>query len=410
MPQVVCYTPAELRTAYDVTPLLDAGIGGRGRTVVLAEAAVPTSPSGAATDIRRDLAAFDARSGLPGARVQAITALSGPVPQPWLASGEEVLDTEVVHAIAPQAQIKELLLTPPAKPGRGTLARYRDAIRYTAGHQLGDVLSISSSTGEHCFTPAQVMALHAAAELAAAHRVTVVGSSGDFGAAGKPCPAGSQAPVKEVGLPASDPLVTSVGGTRLDARLPGGRYGGETVWNTPPIPGLLPHSMASGGGFSTLFAVPGYQRGVPGIGGRRGVPDVASDADPAAGVAVVTVHGGHPAVNSADGTSAGAPLWAGLAALADQLAGRRLGFLNPGLYRIGAGPLGRIAFHDVTAGNNSVTFPPRQITGYQAGPGWDPVTGWGSPNAAVLLPLLTTAVHQAGPRWPNRARSQGTGI
>jgi subtilase family serine protease len=83
------------------------------------------------------------------------------------------------------------------------------------------------------------------------------------------------------------------------------------------------------------------------------------------------------------------PLWAGIAALADQDADRQLGFLNPGLYRIGHSTLYHRAFHDVTHGNNTVTLPSgKQINGYSARRGWDPVTGWGSPNAQVLVPLL----------------------
>ena len=88
------------------------------------------------------------------------------------------------------------------------------------------------------------------------------------------------------------------------------------------------------------------------------------------------------------GTSASAPIWAALIALADQYAGRRLGFVNPAIYRIAHGPAYHQAFHDITTGNNAVEFPPKTITGYAAGPGWDPVTGWGSPDARILVPLL----------------------
>jgi subtilase family serine protease len=93
-------------------------------------------------------------------------------------------------------------------------------------------------------------------------------------------------------------------------------------------------------------------------------------------------------LRDAGGTSASAPAWAALIALADQYAGRPLGFVNPAIYQIAGGPAYHAAFHDVTTGNNTVRFPPRTITGYQAGPGWDPVTGWGSPDAQVLVPLL----------------------
>lgn len=93
--------------------------------------------------------------------------------------------------------------------------------------------------------------------------------------------------------------------------------------------------------------------------------------------------------SSSDGTSAGAPFWAGVVALADQYAGRRLGLVNTAIYRIGKSAQYRSAFHDVTTGNNNV-FMPKAVKGYNAGPGWDPVTGWGSPNASVLVPLLAS--------------------
>ena len=98
--------------------------------------------------------------------------------------------------------------------------------------------------------------------------------------------------------------------------------------------------------------------------------------------------GGQYTIRNSGGTSATAPMWAGLIALADQYAGRHLGFVNPAIYRIGRSARYHQAFHDITSGNNTVRFPPRTITGYQASAGWDPVTGWGSPDGRVLIPLL----------------------
>jgi len=121
---------------------------------------------------------------------------------------------------------------------------------------------------------------------------------------------------------------------------------------------------ASGGGYSSLFRRPSYQNGVARIGATRGVPD---------------------------GTSAATPLWAGIIALADQEAGRHLGFVNPAVYTIARGPAYHRAFHDVVTGDNSVLWPTGVFTGYSAGPGWDPVTGWGSPDAQYLVPLLAHA-------------------
>jgi len=94
----------------------------------------------------------------------------------------------------------------------------------------------------------------------------------------------------------------------------------------------------------------------------------------------------------ASGTSAAAPLWAAVIALADQYAGRHLGFVNPAIYRIARSSLYNQAFHAVTTGTNTEVFSGQTFAGYQAGPGWNPVTGWGSPNAQVLVPLLTRDV------------------
>ena len=231
-----------------------------------------------------------------------------------------------------------------------------------------DVASISWSLGEHYFTRAQVAEMHSILLGAAAHHVTVIASSGDHGASSDPW---WGTPAKEVSLPASDPLVLGVGGTTLTAQ-PSGAYVSETAF-----PG--------GGGFSHLYARPAYQDGVPGISAMRGVPDVAADA-------------GHPGppivlaggfVETPIGTSASTPLWAAVIALADQYAHHDLGFVNPAIYRIARSPSYHKAFHDVTTGDNYVTAPgSAALLGYQAGPGWDPVTGWGSPDAKVLVPLL----------------------
>ena len=125
----------------------------------------------------------------------------------------------------------------------------------------------------------------------------------------------------------------------------------------------------------------------------RGVPDVAADADASTAMAL-TFTGG--VLFPAQGTSAATPLWAAVIALADQDAGHHLGFVNPAIYAIARSPAYHRAFHDVITGDNSVFWPTRLFTGYTAGPGWDPVTGWGSPNAHILVPLLAHAAHHGG--------------
>jgi subtilase family serine protease len=307
----------------------------------------------------------------------------------------------MVHAVAPGAVIVEVLvkatsLNNPANAVATAVAALR------LGTSLGGIISISAAGqtgGEHCDTHAEIAALHAALQAAASHHVTVVAASGDIGAVGEPCQVvkgltgGVFPPVKEVNLPASDPLVLGAGGTSLTASHKTGAYVSESAWGLPfGDPGS--QFQASGGGLSRVFSRPSYQSDVAGIGEYRAVPDVASDASPHTGMSVVTsTGGGRYRITGSGGTSASAPLWAGLAALADQYAGRHLGFVNAGIYQIGRSALYHEAFHDVTTGDNSVSFPPKTITGYRAAAGWDPVTGWGSPDAAVLVPLLARYVH-----------------
>ena len=360
--QSPCYSPHQLRVAYGIQPVLEAGIDGRGVTVTVLS---PTTPSDDATDIRQDLAAFNTMFGLPAARIQIVTTLAGAA-APWQAAGEEVGDFEMLHAVAPAATLRVVLF--PASWSQSAANATADML---AGLRLAvsgtDVASISWGLGEHYFTKAQAAEMHSILVGAAAHHVTVLASSGDNGAFSDDWFGGR--PVQEVELPASDPLVLGVGGTTLTAT-PSGAYVSETAW-------------AGGGGFSHLYARPAYQDGVPGISAMRGVPDVAADAG----------HPGPPIVFAGGiietpvGTSGSTPLWGGVIALADQYAHHDLGFVNPAIYRIGRSPSYHSAFHDVTTGNDYVA-PGSAILGYQAGPGWDPVTGWGSPDAQVLIPLL----------------------
>jgi subtilase family serine protease len=399
-----CYTPHELQVAYVVAPLLARGIDGRGETVVLPELAEPQFPA-PVTDIRQDLAQFDKLFHRAAAHLRSVTTLA-PSASPWMANGEEVLDTEMVHAVAPGATIVELMVSATSlNSASNAVAASAAALRL--GSSLGGVISISAAGqtgGEHCDTTTEVAALHSALEVAAARNVTVVAASGDIGAVGEPCKVvegligGNFAPFKEVNLPAADPLVLAAGGTSLTASHNTGAYIAESAWGLPfGSPGS--QFQASGGGFSRVIAKPSYQDDVPGIAAYRGVPDVAATASPHTGMAVITSTGGDGyRVEGHGGTSSSAPLWAGLIALADQYAGHHLGFVNSAIYKIGSGPRYHQAFHDVTSGDNSVRFPPKTITGYQAKAGWDPVTGWGSPDASVLVPLLARYAQPAATR------------
>jgi subtilase family serine protease len=406
---VACYAPQQFRVAYGIQSLLDRGIDGHGETVVLQEFARKLGPDPNSnvpvTDIRQDLTLFDAVFDLPAARLQIETTLAGSA-SPWSATGEEVEDTEIVHAVAPDATIRVILI--PKQSSHASALTATEAVLRLARSQ-GAVVSIAADANERCYTSEEVDGFNSALQSAENRHLTVVSDSGDLGVVTATCSGGKG--IKGVGLYAAAPLVLTAGGTSLDANRTTGAYVSESAWKTTvaapvasaaPSPAGLPGrsvpsatvspsiiTYASGGGFSQLFRRPAYQNGVPGIGAYRGVPDVAADADPATGMTLAVNEGaGKYHFFSSSGTSAAGPFWAGLIALADQYAGRHLGFVNPAIYRIGLSASYHQAFHDVTRGNNTVVGPLQTVIGYQASPGWDPVTGWGSPNAQVLIPLL----------------------
>jgi subtilase family serine protease len=376
------YSPQTVQRVYGVSPLLRRGIDGRGETVVLPET-IPPGSQPLDTNLRQDLAAFDTRNHLRAVDLTMEKAL-GFTGETALADGEEVQDAEMVHTIAPGAKIAVMLA-----PFRAFAFPSGMAALLRAAAGRGNVVSFSQSECERtsCLSAGQLRSLNGALREARDRHVSIFASAGDDG----PLSGGLRGG-KEVTAPGSSPLVTSVGGTTLTARH--GAYGSESVWtdniNHPTSSGA--RLSATGGGLSTRYARPGYQNGLPVIGNHRGVPDVAAMAQP--GMATVLLRGGHDHIFPAGGTSESAPLWAGIAVLADQDAHRQLGFLNAGLYRIGRSPMYQRAFHDITHGNNTVTLPSgKNVVGYSASRGWDPVTGWGTPNAQVLVPLLAKAVH-----------------
>jgi len=172
-----------------------------------------------------------------------------------------------------------------------------------------------------------------------------------------------------VDFPASSPHVLGCGGTKLVGS--GTTITSEVVWNETSA-----NEGAGGGGVSTYFPLPAWQKNakVPApttTGGGRGVPDVAGDADPTTGY-TIRVDGKTMVIG---GTSAVAPLWAGLIALANAQNKASAGFINPTIYMAGA----KKAFRDITQGNNGA---------FSAGPGWDACTGLGSPNAPALIAAL----------------------
>jgi subtilase family serine protease len=386
-----CYQPAQIQNAYNITPLLNRGINGTGRTIVIVDAY--GSPT-----IAADLQTFDATMGLPNPSFTEITPAGSPPPfdinDPnqfgWAV--ETTLDVEWAHVTAPGANI--VLAVAPSNNDSDIL----NTTTYVVDHNVGDVISQSFGEAEACMDPTLLSEQHALFAKAVRKGITLFASSGDSGASQPSCDPNSTAALFAASTPASDPNVTGVGGTTLTADTTTGAYQSETAWTEPfgcNPPAVAPTDVnCSGGGFSSIYARPGYQSALQ-KNRARGVPDVAYNAGLSGGVliysATINVAEGLPA-NAAvffivGGTSAGSPQWAGLAADADQLGRHRMGNIDPALYSIArAKKLYAAAMHDITTGNNDVA----EIggDGYNAGPGWDPVTGLGTPNAAVLVPLL----------------------
>ena len=324
---------------------------------------------------------------------------------------ETSLDVEWAHAIAPEANIIDVTTNAAETQGVQGLPTMMNAEQYVVDHGEASVITQSFGATEQGFGSTQsLLNLRHAFISAAADGVTVLASSGDGGTANKqktPVKNPTTVPYPTVSWPASDPLVTGVGGTYLCTD----PATGLTVDSADPPStcGANPGQREIGwidstGGFSSIFAKPDYQDTLPAgstaIGAMRGVPDVSYNASSRTGVLVYDTAPGDAqsglACTSGDpcsagwyvvgGTSASAPQWAGIVALADEIAGHGLGQINPTLYDLASGPSYGTYFNDVTAGNNGPDAP--TIPGYPATTGWDPVTGLGTPNAAALVPAL----------------------
>ncbi|HEY2072915.1 MAG TPA: S53 family peptidase, partial [Gaiellaceae bacterium] len=385
-----CYQPAQMQTAYGYSGLLASGVNGAGRTIVIVDAY--SNPY-----VANDLAIQDSLLGLPAPpsysaiAPQGVPAFDANDPNQVGWAEEITLDVLWAHAMAPGASI--ILDEAASNNDTDILA----ATQYAVDHNLGDVISQSFGEAETCVDPSILAAEHVMFQKANDEGMTVFASSGDSGASQFSCDGNSA--IVSASSPASDPNVTGVGGTTLNASDPAGNYIGETAW-TEQLFGCNPPAVdfndinCSGGGFSTLYSRPSWQASQVKAKGR-GVPDVAYDAGVNGGVIThcgicnVTI-GQNP--NALiffifGGTSAGSPQWAALAADADQMAGHRIGNINQSLYQFGQAPPHAAAdFHDITTGNNNVVEIGNQ--GYNAGSGWDAVTGLGTPNAANLLPAL----------------------
>jgi kumamolisin len=275
------------------------------------------------------------------------------------ADGEVMLDIEVSAAVAPGAKVV-VYFAPNTDQG------FIDAVS-TAIHDSTNkpsVISISWGGPESSWTTQAMNALDDACQSAAALGITITVAAGDSGSTD-----GVAGTTNHVDFPASSPHVLACGGTKLVGN--GSTITSEVVWNE-----LANDEGATGGGVSDVFPLPTWQSNskVPSLttaGGGRGVPDVAGNADPASGY-VVRVDGSNMVIG---GTSAVAPLWAGLIALANAQNGRSAGFLQPALYAAKS----KSGFNDIISGTNG---------GFSAGPGWDACTGLGSPIGANLVGLI----------------------
>ncbi len=275
--------------------------------------------------------------------------------QPNGADGEVMLDIEVAGAVAPGATIA-VYFAP--NTDQGFLDAITTAIHDTA--RKPGVISISWGGPESTWTQQALTAMDEACQAAAALGITITVACGDNGSTD-----GVTDGANHVDFPASSPHVLACGGTKLVGT--NTTITSETVWNE-----TASNEGATGGGVSDVFAKPSWQANakVPSpteASGGRGVPDVAGNADPSTGYKV-RVDGQNTVIG---GTSAVAPLWAGLITVANAANGSKAGFLNPGLYAANE----KTTFRDILSGNNG---------SFTAGPGWDACTGLGSPVGAAI--------------------------
>ena len=437
-----CFTPQGIRASYNLGPLYAKGLNGRGMTIAIVD-------SYGSDTMAHDLHVFDQAFGLQAMcgeegvtcasgmptfselHVQGAPATTAP-PSTAKSPGQEnkaawalevALDVETSHAIAPKANI--LLVTTPTAETLGVqgFPNMMNAEQYVVDHHLANVISQSFASAEDAFGSAQsLLSLRHAFISAAQNGVTVLGSSGDGGSTnGGKTPVGkggSTFPFPTVEWPASDPLVTGVGGTYLctdpnntTARVVDNVDPPRKCQSATNVGQAEVGWTFSGGGYSHVFSKPAYQNTLPAgstaIGAMRGVPDIAFQASAGTGALVYLSlpPDGLGGLNCGTltapincstgwydigGTSLSCPQWAGLVAIADQLNGHGLGLINPALYRLGADPVRYPNdFFDITHGNNTTSAVP----GYPATTGWDPVTGLGTPNAANLVPDLVEAAN-----------------
>ena len=422
-----CFTPQAIQSAYHVGPLYAQGINGKGITIAIVD-------SFGSDTIAHDLHVFDQAFGLqPMCGEEGVTCTAGmpkfsqlhvqgspptnSIPGQSNSTFQEThslwalevsLDVETAHAMAPMANI--LLVTTPTAETLGVqgFPDMMKAEKFVVDNHLASVISQSFASAEDAFGSFQsLLNLRDAYVAAAANGVTVLGSSGDSGTANvqkQPPKVTPLIPFPTVEWPASDPLVTGVGGTYLCTNPTAKTNDPRTVTAGPggqcprfPTEAEVGWKFA-GGGFSHVFSKPAYQNTLPAgstpIDGMRGVPDIGLQASAGTGALVFIslppdgnaglFCGATPCSTGwydIGGTSLSCPQWAALVAMADQLHGGGLGLINPKLYALASSKYAA-DFFDVTTGNNTAN---PSVPGFPATKGWDPITGLGTPNAANLV-------------------------
>ncbi|HLH72880.1 MAG TPA: S53 family peptidase [Chloroflexota bacterium] len=355
------FTPSDMRTAYDLSSLYSQGDGGNSQTIGII---------GCDAFNLSDIRGFESQFGLPQAPISVHDVDGG-------GSGSDIettLDLEWSDAIAPNAAL--IFYSFPEDPSGGcSNLGFYDALTQAVDENAASVLSISLGECELDLSPAEISAFETRFSQAAANGQGVFVASGDQGAYACQDSWGNAA--LGVSYPASSQYVTAVGGTSLSLN-GDGSYAGESAWGSWSE---CQGGCGSGGGVSQVILEPSWQQTASPVNntGMRGVPDVAYNSDPATGNVIYFDGNWHGGIG---GTSIAAPQWAGIAAIANQIAGKRLGLLSPYLYAsnvINAEGSASPPYHDIASGNNLY---------YDAGPGWDFATGWGSPRACNLLTLI----------------------
>jgi hypothetical protein len=374
---------------YGVNDLWKTGIDGAGVTV----AYIVTNPDpGLATALTN----YDTAMDLPPAN---LTDMALPPPadptavcQVECSTGEDQLDAESIHSMAPYANI--LFVHPPVPETLGMQGwpQVAQAIEMIADQHLANIITVSLGDGENSFindptnpTASQQAAIHSLDPAfldAAAHDIPVMFAAGDCGPTQAPVLGDTGQCTPETGVtaqhPADSPWVTAVGGTIPNAGLAtaGGRTAPDALWTA-----RNDNSDAAGAGISTIYPQPWWQRGIPALSGvtGRAYPDISMDAS--------------------NGTSQASPTFAGILALATQLRGASLGTVNPALATIG--PDGAAAgIIDVPAGYTNTAY---GVTGFSTGTGYDIASGWGTVYAPAFVPALVRQIdRQHGPFQPSR--------